>query len=166
MNKIKKETLLSVGVGIIVGVLFLVINLFFSFFESKPSYSTNKDEQVFISMDSNNEASDLLIPLLKMFGFEVDSFVDTDALLLALENVNVKIVAQSRIGGRLNTLLDIVTPNETKRISVTEGTIVKGFLIKSINNKLLILEKDKEEYTIKLFHPKEINQNRLENDIK
>lgn len=168
MNKINKETLLSAIVGVILGVAFLAVNLLFSSFDKVSSSSANVEEQVFIVVNNSDKTDDLLIPLLSMFGFNVDAFKNSDKenLLLALENVSVRIVAQSSIGDDLHTLLEVKTPKETKRIMVTEGTIVNGFLIKSINNKQLVLEKDKEEYTIKLFHPKDLNQNRIKDDIK
>lgn len=168
MNKINKETLLSVGVGIILGVIFLVISLLFSSFDETSSLSVNVEEEVFILPNNINKPDSLLIPSLVMFGFDVDQYKDAskDGLLLILENVKVRIVAQSRVGDTLQTLLEIEDKKETKRIVVTEGAVVNGFLIKSINNKQLVLEKDKEEYTIKLFHPKELNQNRIKNDLK
>lgn len=168
MKIINNKTLLSAGAGIILGVTFLVVNLLFSSFENTLDSSTNVEEQVLILIDSNEQKGDLLIPLLMMFGFNVDALNDKykDDLSLALENVSVRIVAQSSVGKVLHTLLEIVTPKETKRIVVTEGTVVNGFLIKYINNKQLILEKDNKEYIINFFHPKELNQDRLENDLK
>ncbi|MCJ8320995.1 MAG: hypothetical protein MJK12_15255 [Colwellia sp.] len=168
MNKINNKILLSVGAGMILGVIFLVINLIFSSGESSFSSSANVNEQVFILTDNTNNTDNLLLPLLMMFGFNVDTLNgdNIDELALTLENISVRIVAQSRVGEILHTLLEIVTPAETKRITVTEGTVVNGFLIKSITNKQLRLEKDNEEFVIKLFHPQELNQNRLENDLK
>lgn len=168
MIKINKENLLSIAVGIIVGAFFLVINVLFSSFERAPFSATNVEEKVFILADNSVKSDDLLIPLLIMFGFNVDALKNEgkDDLLSILEDISVRIVAQSTVGGILHTLLEVVTKKETKRLVITEGTIVNGFLIKSINSKLLILEKDNEEYSIKLFHPKELNQNRIKNELK
>jgi hypothetical protein len=168
VNKINNKTLLSAGAGIILGVIFLVLNLLYSSFENTSASSINVEEKVLIITDSNDKKGDLLIPLLVMFGFNVDALNDknNDDLSLASENISVRIVAQSSVGKVLHTLLEIVTSKETKRIVVTEGTVVNGFLINSINSKQLILEKDSKEYIINFFHPIELNQDRLENDLK
>ncbi len=168
MNKINKQTLLPVGSGLLLGTIFLVINLLYSTFEKAPSTVMNVDENIFISIDDSVNADDSVVQVLTLFGFNIDVLANTDNAdtLSAFEDVSVRIIAQSSRGGEVHTLFEIVTPKETKRIVVTEGTVVNGFLIKSISNKQIVLEKNKEEYTVKLFHPKELNQNRIKNDLK
>jgi hypothetical protein len=130
--------------------------------------SVNSDEQEFISVANEANSDDLLLPTLLMMGFTADA-LDLNKksdIYSALEHINVKIIAQSSVGDVLHTLLEVSSPQETKRIVITEGTMVSDYVVKSIDSKQLILEKNNEEYTIKLFHPKELNQNRIENDPK
>lgn len=167
MNSLNKKSMFAVVVGMTLGSIFLVMNLLLSG-ENAAISSVNSDEQEFISVANEANSGDLLLPALLMMGFTAD-VLDLDKksdINLALQHINVKIIAQSSVGDVLHTLLEVSTPQETKRIVITEGTMVSDYVVKSIDSKQLILEKDNEEYTIKLFHPKELNQNRIENDPK
>ncbi|MBU2869361.1 hypothetical protein [Colwellia sp. E2M01] len=165
MIKANKQTLLSIGAGFLLGVVFLVINVLFTALERPSSTANNLKESIFLPDNDVKNNEDLLAIILNLFAFNVDA-IETEDVSLTLENISVKIVAQSKVGDEIHTLLEVITPKETKRLVVTTGTIVKGFLIKSIDNKEIILVKDDKEYTVKLFHPKELNQNRITNDLK
>lgn len=166
INRINKETLLPVVLGFVFGGIFLVVNLLFAS-EREVSSKNKIREEVFITMDNRDGGSELSVSISTLFGVDITSTKNADVTsLLAIENISIKIVAQSNYKAEVHTLLEIVTPKETKRIIVTEGQIVNDFLIESINHKEIVLRKNKIKYTIKLFHPKELNQNRIDDEFK
>jgi len=162
MKKIKKEHLFAASIGAVLGVILLIINLSLNSFDKSASLS-KLGEEVTIMVVTAPVLDNLLIPALSLFGFNVDELTDNESegVLSALENIKVRIVAHSKVGNERHTLLEVVSPKGTKRLVVKEGITVNGFLIKSINNKQLILKKNSVEYIVKLFHSKELNESPL-----
>jgi len=162
MKKIKKAHLVSASIGAMLGIILLIISLSLNSFDKSSSLS-KLGEEVTINVITAPVLDNLLIPALSLFGFNVDELTDNESngILSALENIKVRIVAHSKVGNELHTLLEVVSPKETKRLVVKEGITVNGFLIKSINNRQLILQKNSVEYIIKLFHSKELNESPL-----
>ena len=157
--KIGKELFFAATIGIIWGLVFLTIIVIFSGDNSSTIQNSTINESVEINYPNIKNRDKLDFVVLKLFGLNIDSFEeqqDTDLLNL-LESYQVKLVAQSKIAGEISTLLEVTTSKESKRLSVKEGDIINGLLVKSISEHHIVVEKQDKEYTIKLFHPKELN---------
>jgi len=164
---INKSNILSAGAGIGLGMLTLVLSLVFSSFKNDASAKIALDDSVTVSYFTVENKDKLLATTLTLFGFDANSSHltnDNDNLLsLSLsEDITVRIVAQAKVGDIQNTMLEVISANETKRIQVKEGSLINGLLIKSITDKHLVVEKDTAEHIIKLFHPKELNSTKTE----
>lgn len=158
MKEINKFSLFSAAAGASVAIIILFFNILMIPLDDTTSATKNLNSDVAISFANISRAPNSLAVYLSLFDFNIDDLNNTNQEILSnLENVSIRIVAQAYIGEVQNTLLEIISPSETKRIVVTEGETVNGFLIKSINSKQLVVEKNAEEYIIKLFHPKELN---------
>jgi len=162
---INKSNILSSGAGIGLGVLALVLSLVFSSFKNDISAKMALDDSVTVSYFTVKNKEKLLATTLTLFGFEANNSHltnDNDNLLSLSEDITVRIVAQAKVGDIQNTMLEIISANETKLIQVKEGSVINGLLIKSITDKYLVVEKNTAEHIIKLFHPKELNSTKTE----
>jgi len=153
------------------GAAALIISLLFSAFKDDTSAKKVIDDSVTVSYFSVENKEKLLVTTLNLFGINDSAppLTDDNVNLLSLsEDITVRIVAQAKIGDIHNTMLEIISANETKRIQVKEGSVINGLLIKSITDKQLVVEKDTIEHIIKLFHPKDLNSTNTEqiNDIQ
>jgi hypothetical protein len=165
-----KKNIVAILTGIALGIIALVISLLFSSFQYTPSTKALLDDSVTVSYFSVENKELLLTTTLNLFGIEGNDTQLTnnnDSLILLSEDITVRIVAQAKIGDIHNTMLEVISAEETKRIQVQEGSVINGLLIKSITNKQLVVEKDDIEHIIKLFHPKELNSTHTDqkNDI-
>jgi len=169
MIKIGKKLFVAIGIGVLCALILLLIKLFFM-----DGYGANEKVSINESVNINDTHTDgkekLDLVVLKLFDFNLDSYIDKDenAELLTLPgNYQVKIVAQSTVASTIATLIEVSSPKETKRVLVKEGDIVNDLLIKSISEQHIVVENKGKEFIIKLFHPKELNLTEKEiNDEK
>jgi hypothetical protein len=162
---INKKTIFATMTGIALGGVALIISLLFSAFKYDASAKTALDDSIMVSYFTVENKEELLETTLTLFGFATtDNHLtnDNDNLLSLSEDITVRIVAQAEIGDVQNTILEVISANETSRLRVHEGSVVNGLFIKSITDKHLVVKKDTVEHIIKLFHPKELKSTHTE----
>ena len=168
MDKLKAY-ILPLGAGFGVACFALLISFLLSSSSTAKSKS-NRNKAVPITYLAFGNSESLLSTMMALFNYEQPDAAQAgnDELLSLADNLSVKIVAQASVGNITKTLLEVTNTKETKRLMVQEGIFVGDLLIKKITNKVLIVEKDATEHTIKLFHPKELNSTKVEqkNDIQ
>ena len=152
-----KRFLTACAIGFGCGSLFLLLQLL-----SNALTSSNRSE---ISLDvSPLLARTYSVPeslekgqILQLFGIEKsDGEVGGGDLLPELESHSVKILAQASIAGKGSTLLEVVSQGKTVQQKAEVGVTINGLLVKSIEDKKIVIEKDGNEYVIKLFHQKKL----------
>ena len=157
MIEFNKSFFMTIIVGILTGLTIVLIFALFASYHLKPSDSDFTKPPENIIHYAHVLEEEVIHKAISLFAFDINQIENGNDVLSSLGIVNLKIVAQANIGVEHRTLLEITTPNEVKQLLVKEGETVEGLLIKSISNKQLIVEKNMVEYTIKLFHPQELN---------
>ena len=158
-----KRMIYTIVAGIVFGLFVLLLNSIFYSIDSTPLESQALHGENKISYQTVDNQDHLLTITLDLFGLN-SAISDNSGDSLLSKNVSIRIIAQATLGGIHNTKLEITSGDETKQIQVQEGSIVNGLLIKSINDKQLIVEKDSIEHTVKLFHPKELNSTNIDSE--
>ena len=117
---IKKE-LLFVVLGFLLAVSLLLFKLFFFSEEKGDVEDVMLDETISITYSVNDDKEKLLVPILELFAFNTDSIktkTNDESLLSALENLDVKIIAQANISNEQYTLLEVTSPTKSKSLLI------------------------------------------------
>ncbi|GLX77583.1 hypothetical protein tinsulaeT_09230 [Thalassotalea insulae] len=167
-----KEQVYFLVAGVFLGIISTIVNFTMLRVEEvkEDSNLLANDNNLLISQYLVSHSDIKMDKLLALFGLNKapKKQLPEDGGLLLSENITVRIVAQAKIKNELHTILEAVSPKEVKYFTVKVGTVIEGMTIKNISSKQLVVEHKNEQYIVKIFHPKELNLNKIEsnNDIQ
>ena len=158
--KMGKELFFAATIGILCGLVLLTVITIFMKNNTTTLQNSTINESVEINYPNIKNRDKLDIVALKLFGFNIDAFEDEQNpdLLTLLESYQVKLVAQSKIAGKISTLLEVTTSKESKRLLVKEGDIINGLLVKSISEHHIVVENKIKNIRLSFFTLKNLTK--------
>ncbi|GHE80601.1 hypothetical protein [Thalassotalea profundi] len=155
-----KRVLLAIITGSMAGVVLLLIYLVIQFMTSVQVNESAFDTLAVKQAPYEIIETEITESVLTLFGIEMVNNEDENSggdLIPELPEHVVKILATSNISGVINVLLEVTADGKTIQADAEAGVSINGLLVKQIESKRIVIEKDSKEFIVRLFHKKKLN---------